>query len=367
MMGVLHALEIFGQAVENLVALLFRVGVAFEHLPHLLQRFAGNVLAREVLQHGVGQAVLAGLAADVHLFDDPPGRKLLDRPDLFLQVFLVRKRLDDGLQFRLRVLIAFAFQEQLDQLQPVVEVLGVDLARDNLAQHIAGNRTRGDPHVPDICRLGGQPLDFGPVRRDLGDPLDHVQGPLVRHDRDDAPAEFVPGLHPHDRAQPGNVKAGHRHALRDLDLDRRKRLPVIPLLDIQHLQFGEERPREVVVDHLDRLHGRPVSALGLERVFGQTGHVGQGSAQDPAVAHDQSLGPGMVGCSGRGHQQDGNEEPAGARPAARAPSLPARSPIVAHEATPLVPSRVRTDWMAPQVRPGLPVAKADIETGFVSF
>ncbi len=220
--------------------------------------------------------------------------------------------------------------------------LGLMTARDHLIQRFAGNRTGGDPHVPDVSRLGRQALHLGPLGGDLGHALDHVQRTFFRHDRDGPAAPFVPGLHPHDRSQPGDMKARHRNFLRNLNLDRRDRLLVVPLLVVQHLILGDERPRQVVVDHQDRLGGRSVARLGLERVLGQARDVGQAAGQNAAVAHHQGVGPRRAGPTRAGPTRAGN----GRRQQQSQPTLEstlasarARWSNAVHDPTPLVPDR----------------------------
>ncbi len=116
MVGVLDAGQVLLESLQDFGALLLNVGITLEHLPDLLQRLAGDILARKLLEHAVSQAVLAGLAADVHLVDDPAGRQLLDRADFLLQVVLLGKGRHDGLQLLLGILVTLAVQEQLDQL-----------------------------------------------------------------------------------------------------------------------------------------------------------------------------------------------------------------------------------------------------------
>ena len=111
----------------------------------------------------------------------------------FFKLSSVRKIVDDRCQLGFGLVIALGIQQQPDQLRSIVHFFWIDHlgAGQDAKQRFARNRAGGDPHVPIVRMLAGQPLHAGVDGRDFGDSLDDVDRPLETGDAHDAPAEIV--------------------------------------------------------------------------------------------------------------------------------------------------------------------------------
>ena len=137
-------------------------------------------------------------------------------------------------------------------------------------QHVAGNGTGGDAHVPDVRDA----LDLGPVGRQLGDALNYVDRAFDGVHGEDPPAEFVERLQSHGRPDAANDLAVVHGALMEGEFFLA--LSGLILADFLYQAFGNESAAKIVV-HQQNGRSRPMCRRRLKRLW----NIGQAGRSRP--------------------------------------------------------------------------------------
>ncbi len=222
---------------------------------------------------------------------------LLDVAGDVAERLAIGKILDDLVQFRIGILIAFGLQIEADHFHAFVGVFGIDQMIEDLGERLPRNGTSGQAHVPHEGRhaLHLQAFDVTPHRRDARDALNHIDAALLGEHGVSAAAELVERRDFQGGAHAADAHAGVIHVLWhvDLFLTLTRRAGI----DGFHIAPGKIGAAKLVVGHDDELAGGFVAGIARADIDQERRQACEFAFNDAAIFERDLVAAGCKGGS----------------------------------------------------------------------